>query len=298
MDRGERGALPPADVESVSGSPAAIWIDDPDDPRLDPFRNIRERELRGDSGRFLAESLRVVRRLLASEWEIDLLLLNRTAHQALAPDLAARAPRGRGPGSILEVPDGLEATIAGARFHGGALALGVRHRHPALRAVIPDPAALPAPRVLLLEGLTHPDNIGSILRSADCLGAAAVVMDARCADPLLRAAIRFSMGRVFSLPWTVVDSLPAAARTLRQAGWHLVAAEASAESVPPRELPRDRPLAIWLGSEGHGISPEHLNLADLVVRIPTAGGTVDAGGEERSLNVAIAAAILLYEASR
>ena len=276
-----------------------IRIGDASDPRLDPFRGIRDRELRGDSGLFMAESARVVGRLLASRYEIDRMLLSTRASSELEDAIAARAARSPSSGiEILEVPDGLETEIAGARFHGGALAIGRRPRPlPPIETVLASSRHHPR-RLLLLEGVTHPDNVGSIFRSAACLGGCGVILDGRCADPLLRPTIRFSMGRVFSMPWTVAADWRACLAAVRSAGFAIVAAETREGAAAPRQMPRERDLAILVGSEGHGLSSESLEEADLVVRIATPPGAGESDGDVLSLNVAVASAILLHELAR
>jgi tRNA G18 (ribose-2'-O)-methylase SpoU len=276
-----------------------IRIGDASDPRLDPFRGIRDRELRGDSGLFMAESARVVGRLLASRYEIDRMLLSTRASSELEDAIAARAARSSSSGiEILEVPDGLETEIAGARFHGGALAIGRRPRRPpSVETLLAEGRPRPR-RLLLLEGVTHPDNVGSIFRSAACLGGCGVILDGRCADPLLRPTIRFSMGRVFSMPWTIAMEWNECLASVRSAGFTIVAAETTDGAVPPREMPRDRDLAILLGSEGHGLSQASLEAADRIVRISSPPGSGEIDGDVLSLNVAVASAILLHELAR
>ncbi|MEY3024718.1 MAG: hypothetical protein RJA16_1544, partial [Planctomycetota bacterium] len=122
---------------------------------------------------------------------------------------------------------------------------------------------------VLLEGLTHPDNVGSIFRSVACLGGTGILLDQRCADPLLRPTIRFSMGRVFSMPWTVAEDWASCLDSLRREGFVIVAAETCEGAAPPRDMPRDRDVALLVGSEGHGLSSESLAFADVVVRIQT-----------------------------
>lgn len=276
-----------------------VQVADASDPRLDPFRGIRDRELRGDSGRFMAESARVVARLLASDYGIDRMLLSSRAMAGLGNAIAARLARGGAePIEIVEVPDGLETEIAGARFHGGALAIGRRPRpRRSLESVLRPHAGAPR-RIMLLEGLTHPDNVGAIFRNAACLGGSGIVLDARCADPLLRSTIRFSMGRVFSMPWTVAEHWPACLDTMRREGFAIVAGETCEPAVSPRELPRDRDVALLVGSEGHGLSASSLASADMVVRIPTPPGSGEGDEDALSLNVAVASAILLHELAR
>lgn len=272
----------------------AVPIGSAEDPRIELYRGIRDRDLRGAHGRFLAESERVARRLLRSGFEVESMLLNESALARLEGEIAARPS----PPTVFVVPDGLEAEIAGCRFHGGTLAIGIRPRRPtAATEWIEAVSAGEGPRrVLMACGVTHADNIGSIFRSAACLGASGVLLDGACADPLLRPAIRFSMGRVFSVPWAVCDPIEAAWDRLRSRGFSILAAELAASATPIRELPPTARAAVVVGAEGSGLPPPLLAAADAVVRLPAA---IPPGeSEPASLNVAVASAVLLYELSR
>ncbi|MHC4832694.1 MAG: TrmH family RNA methyltransferase [Planctomycetota bacterium] len=283
----------------MTGS-AAQRIDDLGDPRLDPFRGIRDRELRGRDGVFMAESLRVVRRLLRSGRPVRTVMVTDRASAELERELGAALDRDDPP-EVLVIPDGLQESIAGSRFHGGALAIGVRpRRDPPLDEIL-DAIEIVEPeihrrRLVLAEGVTHPDNVGTIFRSAACLGVHAILLDGRCADPLLRKAIRYSMGRVFSLPWTTVDRSASAIEALRRRGYAICAAETDARAVPAWAVPRDRPIAIAVGGEAAGLAEETLAAADHIVHIPFADRPVGGDPDDvPSLNVAVAAALVVEE---
>jgi tRNA G18 (ribose-2'-O)-methylase SpoU len=145
-----------------------------------------------------------------------------------------------------------------------------------------------ATRVLALEGVTDPDNVGGLFRTAFALGVDAVMLDAATADPLYRKAIRTSMAATLRLPFVRVDDWLAGLASLRAAGLHIVALTPNAGALPLAEyVPRaDDRIALVVGSEGHGMSAESLALADVAVRIP-----VDPRAD--SLNVVTAAAIAL-----
>lgn len=275
-------------------APATVAIDSAEDPRIELYRGIRDRDLRGVHGRFLAESERVVRRLLASRFEVESLLLSESALQRLRDDLRGPAA----PPTVFVVPDGLETEIAGCRFHGGALAIGRRPRRPpAVEAWIDGVAAGKGPRRLLMAcGVTHTDNVGSIFRSAACLGACGVLLDGRCADPLLRPAIRFSMGRVFSVPWTVSEPIEAAWPRLREHAFEILAAELDPRAVPIEHRPHAPRAAVIVGAEGSGLPASLLDACDAIVRLPAA--TPPGEDAPASLNVAVASALLLYELGR
>jgi tRNA G18 (ribose-2'-O)-methylase SpoU len=121
------------------------------------------------------------------------------------------------------------------------------------------------------------------------MGADAVLITPRCADPLYRRSIRVSMGAVFSVPWTRALDWPATRDALHEFGFHIAALALTDRSVSLSEFARERPerVALVLGTEGDGITAEAMNAADSVVRIPMRSG-VD------SLNVASASAVALY----
>jgi tRNA G18 (ribose-2'-O)-methylase SpoU len=127
------------------------------------------------------------------------------------------------------------------------------------------------------EQIAAPTNVGAIFRSAAALGVDAVLVSPRCADPLYRRSVRVSMGTVFQVPWTRIESWPG--------GLHALAEDA----VSLDDLVADPPerLALVLGTEGDGLSRAAVEAADVVVTIPMAGG-VD------SLNVAAASAVAFW----
>ena len=129
----------------------------------------------------------------------------------------------------------------------------------------------------------------AVFRAAAALGVDAVLVTPRCADPLYRRSVRVSMGTVFQVPWTRIQEWPAGLEELRAAGFTVVALALADDAVSLDELAADLPerLALVLGTEGDGLSAHAVAAADVVVRIPMAGG-VD------SLNVAAASAVAFW----
>ena len=170
-----------------------------DDPRLDDFRIVSDPALMRDRGLFVAEGRLAVERLLASRFRTRSLLVIDTALDGLAPALAAGGDERR---PDVYVADSAQLRlVTGFRFHRGCLALGERPR-----AEPPDaelPRAAPGRPLVVLEGVSDPDNVGSIFRNAAAFGAAGVVLSPTCADPLYRKAIRTSMGTTLQLPFRV-----------------------------------------------------------------------------------------------
>lgn len=230
------------------------------------------------AGLYIAESAKVISRAIGAGHRPRSVLMEEKwlpgLESALAPfDIPVH----------LADPDQLEA-ITGYRVHRGALAAFER---PAM----PDPGELlaTARRVVVLEDIVDHTNVGAIFRSVAALGADAVFVSPRCADPLYRRSVRVSMGTVFQVPWTRLPEWSDAARMLHARGFSIAALALADGAVPLRELAADPPdrLALVFGAEGDGLSRNALEASDQVVTIPMANG-VD------SLNVAAAAAVVLY----
>jgi tRNA G18 (ribose-2'-O)-methylase SpoU len=258
-----------------------IEVDSADDPRLDDFRDLQDADVRPDRrGIVIAEGVNVVERLAGSPYPVRAVFGVPARIEALASVLEP-----------LDVPvyvadKWLLSDVVGFRVTRGVLAS-------AGRPVAPSAAALlgGAERVGVLEGLNDFENLGALFRNAAAFGVDAVLLDARCADPLYRRSVRVSMGHVLRVPFAVLaDPWPDALDGLRAAGFHLLALTPRAEARPLREVDRPAKWAVLLGAEGPGLTDAALDRADELVRIPMAGG-VD------SLNVATAAAVAFAQLS-
>jgi tRNA G18 (ribose-2'-O)-methylase SpoU len=248
-------------------------VSDPADPRLDDFRNLMDADVRPDRrGIVIAEGVNVVQRLAASPYSMRAVVGVPARIEALRPVLEPlQVP-------LYSVDKWLLSDVVGFRVTRGVLASADR------------PAPLDAAdlvraarRVAVLEGLNDFENLGALFRNAAAFGVDAVLLDARCADPLYRRSVRVSMGHVLRVPFAVLpDPWPAALEVLR--GFTLLALTPGASAVALRDVAVPERWAVLLGAEGPGLSPDALDAADLRVRIPMAGG-VD------SLNVATAAAV-------
>jgi tRNA G18 (ribose-2'-O)-methylase SpoU len=262
-----------------------IEIDDPADPRLADFRDLRDVQLRqsleAENGLFLAEGEKVVRRAVGAGYGVRSFLMAPRWVESL--------------GDVLEQTDApcyvmSEATVeqlTGFHVHRGALASLTRAP---LRSV--DDVLNGARTVAVLEDVVDHTNVGAIFRCAAGLGVDAVLLSPRCADPLYRRSIKVAMGAVFAVPWTRLPDWYSAIDDLEGRGFTTVALSLEPDSVPLRDAVAgvDR-LALLLGSEGHGLSPRWSQGADRRAIIEMAAG-VD------SLNVAAAAAVACYEAAR
>jgi tRNA G18 (ribose-2'-O)-methylase SpoU len=255
-----------------------IVIENIDDPRLAPYRELNQRNLTRQSGLFIAEGDKVVERLIASRFSVASVFAEADWAERLATQLPESTP------IYVAERKLLEATIA-FNFHRGVLACGRRLPGPTAAEIAQ--ASGERATILICSDVQDPTNLGSIIRTAAAFGCAAVVLAGRCADPFSRRVLRVSMGAALHLPIIESRDLAADARELRQHGFSLAATVIDADAQPLSGFRPPPRLALMLGSEGHGLSAESLALCDQQVTIPMQLG-ID------SLNVAVAAAVFLF----
>jgi len=262
-------------------------VDDPDDPRLDDFRDLNSVDRRPDlpsgKGLVIAEGVLVVQRMLASRFIPHALLGTDRRLAELADDLAgAGAPFYRTSADVM-------ARVVGFHLNRGVLAAARRVPELSVAQV-----AEGARTLAVLEGVNDHENLGSIFRNAAGLGVDAVVFGSGCADPLYRRAVRVSMGHALLVPYARATDWPGDLRTLQQNGFRLLAMTPGGDACAlpeAMEAVHDEPIAIVVGAEGPGLTAATLRMSDARVRIPMSRGT-------DSLNVATAAAVAFYERSR
>ena len=257
-----------------------VRIENPDDPRIAPYRDVRERDLVGRQGLFVAEGVVVLEKLLRSDRhrpESVLVAAKRTtALSSLLAQVPADAP-------IYAAEQAVMDALVGFHIHRGVLAIG-------RRAPDADPASMLASlaghaTVVVLVGLANHDNVGAVFRNAAAFGAAAVLLDADCCDPLYRKAIRVSVGAALDIPFARLAPGSDFLQLLTHCDFEPVALSTSgAEGLADwRPAPR---TALILGAEGPGLPPALLARVH-AVRIPMAAGF-------DSLNVATASGLALH----
>lgn len=240
-----------------------IDIDDPADPRLADYVNLRDVNLRksleAEHGLFIAEGAKVIRRaceagypprsfLLAPRW-IDGL---RDLFDGLDVE-------------VFVVSETLAEQVTGFHVHRGALASMCRQTRWSAADL------MAARRLVVCEDIVDHTNVGAIIRCAAGIGWDGVLLAPRAADPLYRRAIKTSMGTVFQLPWARLEDWAGGLGELRDHGFTVAAMELSGDSVTLDEFSADlrqnpRKVALLMGTEGAGLSAHWISQADVVVR--------------------------------
>ncbi|MDL9979855.1 TrmH family RNA methyltransferase [Microbacterium sp. ASV49] len=257
-----------------------VPVDDAADPRLADYRDLTDvalrRVLEPEGGLYIAESAKVIGRALRAGHRPRSILVQ----EKWVPDVEGMLASDDDV-EVFVVSAAIAEAVTGYAVHRGALAAMHRPPLPAVAEVVAG-----ARLVLVLEDIVDHTNVGAAFRAAAGLGADAVLVSPRCADPLYRRSVRVSMGTVFQVPWTRLESFD----QLHDAGMHVAALALADDAVALDEFSAHRPerVALLLGAEGDGLSRRALAAADTVVTIPMAGG-VD------SLNVAAASAVALWE---
>lgn len=270
-----------------------IRITDPTDERLVDYTGLTDvalrRRLEPERGLFIAESNNVIGRALRAGHRPRSFLMSEKWLASMRPVIAG-APGADGADDggpdvpVFIAEESVLKAVTGYHVHRGALA--AMHR-PELRTVRDVVAG--ASRVAVFDGMVDHTNLGAAFRSAAALGVEAILITPTSADPLYRRSVRVSMGTVFQVPWTRVETWPQGIEEARALGYTVAALALSEDSISLEEYVEEghERSAFVFGPEGHGLSTEVLDAADRVVRIPMAAG-VD------SLNVGAAAAVVFY----
>jgi tRNA G18 (ribose-2'-O)-methylase SpoU len=263
--------------------PRRILVADLDDPRIAVYRSLKATNRTRDLDQFVVEGQRLVDRLMDSRFPVVSVLLGEGYEGKLARPIPEDVP-------AYIVPDAMIDRVVGFPFHRGILACGERRPWPTLESLVADDErpylAVICPKV------SNPENLGAIARIGDVFGIDAILAGPECPDPLSRRVLRVSMGAALRLP-VIVDERPfdAAARLGTSARFELIAAVADTDAEPFERVPRPRRLGLVLGDEHEGVGPEWVALCHRAVTIPMRPGA-------SSLNVAVAAGILIYHFSK
>lgn len=273
----------------IVGSSTVVRVDDPQDPRLAAYADLRHRSTRPDDGFFVAEGRLVVDELIASRYRLASLLLD----EALVEEFAPKVPEGV---PVYAVSKLRIREIVGFDFHRGVLACGIREPLASFASFLTEPEDSPSasPRVSLAPiGVSEATNLGVILRTATGFGIDRVLLGPATCDPFSRRVIRTSMAAAFKLRFYRLDAPSTQLRELSARDHIRTVATTLRDGATPIErfATDDREAVLLLGSEAKGLSRDIEDAATDRVTIPMRLG-VD------SLNVNVAAAIFLYELTR
>lgn len=270
--------------------PNIIEITDFHAPELDIYARLNENQLLNraepSKGLFIAESPKVVERAMNAGYEPVSMLVEKKHIEGEAKDVIARCG---------EIPVYTAEFEVLKQLTGFALTRGVlcaMRRRPLLSV---EEVCKGAKRIVILENVMNPTNVGAIFRSAAALNIDAVLLTPACSNPLYRRAARVSMGTVFQIPWTYFSVEEAAwphpgIDILKNLGFKTAAMALCDESVSidDEKLMSEEKLAIILGTEGDGLATATIADCDYTVKIPMSHG-VD------SLNVAAASAVAFWQ---
>ena len=263
-----------------------IEIQDFSDPALDLYARLTENQLlnRADpeNALFIAESPLVIGRALDAHCEPVSFLMERQHVEGKGREVLARCCKDI---PVYTAEESVLAQLTGFHLTRGMLCAMRRPQLPTVEEICRN-----ARRIVVLENVMNPTNIGAIFRSAAALGMDAVLLTCAGSDPLYRRASRVSMGNVFLIPWTYLPEVGDWTALLHSLGFRTVAMALRDDSVRldnPR-LAAEEKLAIVMGTEGDGLASDTIASCDYTVKIPMYHG-VD------SLNVAAASAVAFYE---
>ena len=263
-----------------------VEITDFSDPSLDVYARLTEAQLLNRfepaKGMFIAESPKVIHRALDGGCQPVSLLMERKDIEGSAREILARCPDI----PVFTADEEVLCNLTGYHLTRGVLCAMRRPNLPGLEEICRG-----ASRVVILENVQNPTNVGAIFRSAAALGMDAVLLTPGCSNPLYRRSARVSMGTVFQVPWTYLekDWIP----QLQELGFETAAMALREDtlSITDPRLHQVEKLAVVLGTEGDGLAESTIARCDYTVKIPMYHG-VD------SLNVAAASAVAFWELSK
>ena len=243
-------------------------------PRVQAFRSLKDRKGRLAHEAFLAEGDRMVSEALASGYPVEALLLrdDREIPSGLPEDLP-----------VYLLPDYVFAALSDTKTPQG-IAAAVRLPGPESRS------AVPGDRLLVLDGVQDPGNVGTMIRTADAAGLDGILLGPDCADVFSPKVLRATMGSIFRVGLAFPTDLAGRLRDLRREGYAVVSSQLDGDPFYDRP-PLGGRWALVIGNEGNGVSAPVREAATHRLRLPMRGGA-------ESLNAAVAAGIMMYELTK
>ena len=247
-------------------------------------RGLRDKRTRETAGLFVTEGVKAVSEGVTNGIYPEKIIISR--HGESQPWIKEILSRPDSPAEVVRVDDSVMQYMSETEAPQGILAL---FKMPGIS--LPDIRIRPSSVFVVVEGVQDPGNVGTIVRTADAFGAHAVILTSGCADLYNAKTLRSTMGSVFHIPVVRDVDISGLTAFLTDRGilTAVTSLDETSRSLPEADLPR--PLAVVLGSETKGVSPEICRIAGAKLKIPMEGLA-------QSLNVAVAAGIVLYEAFR
>lgn len=236
-------------------------------PRVVLWRSLKERKGRRESGCFLVEGRKMVEEALHSAFSVETLLVDEKRIGEF--DLEGDIP-------VYALPENVLAAVCDTKTPQGIAAV-----------VRPRCESQLGRRLVALDGVQDPGNVGTIIRTADAAGLDGVLLSDQCADVFSPKTLRATMGSIFRMPIQVTDNLPAALCRLREEGCSVISSQLDGEPFYQRSSVGES-FCLIIGNEGNGISDAVKATATHRVKLPMRGGA-------ESLNAAIAAGIMMYD---
>lgn len=239
-------------------------------PKVQEWRSLKEKKSREVQKSFFVEGIRMVREALSSSFEIKALIMREDYHPEFDLPLGV-------PSYIL--PDHVFQSVSDTKTPQGiAAVLSLKTKEAS------------GPRLLALDGVQDPGNVGTIIRTADAAGFDGVILSTDCADLYSPKVLRSTMGSIFRLGFSFPTSLPDMLNSLKNDGYSVISSQLDGDPFFDR-TDISSPFVLIIGNEGNGISEEVKSVATYRFRLPMRGGA-------ESLNAAVAAGIMMYDLTR
>ncbi len=239
-------------------------------PKVVAWKSLKDRKGRKETGCFLVEGRKMVEEAVASAFPVEVILVEegRAAEFVLPAGIPAYA-----------LPEHVLAAVCDTRTPQGIAAV--------VRAV---QLPLKGKRIVAMDGVQDPGNVGTIVRTADAAGFDGVLLSQQCADVFSPKVLRATMGSIFRMGIRVTDNLPGELTEMVQRGFAVLSSQLDGSPFYQRESVGED-FVLVIGSEGNGVTDEVKAVATHRVRLPMRGGA-------ESLNAAVAAGIMMYEMTR
>ena len=239
-------------------------------PKVQSWRSLKDRKGRKETGCFLVEGRKMVEEALHSRFPVEAVLADESRLAELS--LPANVP-------VYALPEHVLAAVCDTKTPQGVAAVVRMTGSESLGS-----------RLVALDGVQDPGNVGTIIRTADAAGLDGVLLSAQCADAFSPKVLRATMGSVFRMGIRVTEDLPGELTRLKQEGFSVLSSQLDGTPFYEREPVGER-FCLVIGSEGNGVTPEVQQVATHRVKLPMRGGA-------ESLNAAVAAGIMMYELMR